>query len=454
MNYSNKSKITELETVAKKVLGQFPLVEDSIRIARRPFFIEFSGTPKSGKTTGATRLDLFLRRSGFRVRTLAERASTCPLRRKDHMFFNVWTACTTLVQMLEALDRDDQIVIVDRGLFDALCWMNWLEKTARLNSEERQIIDNFIFLKRWRELTDIVFILKVNPKESLKREFAGQLTKRLGSIMNENTLKQFNNSLDIIDKEHNRSFRRVIHIDTTSTDPVTTVEKIARITMEKLEEFLEERVLVISKDALVDLNVHSGFIDNPQTLKRFRDIVVNSGEFVDRSIAEKNLDYVQPIALGYLQYKGKYFLLRRSEEDSKNRMHEKYVIWAGGHIRQQDRVNGDAIKTGLMRELREELYINNLPTEELVGLVLDTSNIASSRHIGVVYKFLLNDADVAISMNQKEFKETKGKSMSGKFATPGELESYYSKMEPWTQMLLVQHLKLFKKPLPGQSILF
>jgi predicted NUDIX family phosphoesterase/thymidylate kinase len=453
-NSRRNDTLSHLESLARNVLGQFPEIEDKIRIARRPFFIEFSGTPKSGKTTGATRLELFLRRNDFRVRTLAERASTCPLRRKDHMFFNIWTACTTLVQMLEALDREEQIVMVDRGLFDALCWIHWFEKTARLSSDEKKIIYEFILLNRWRELTDIVFVLKVDPKVALDREIAGQLTRRPGSIMNEDTLIQFNDSIEAVSREQGDLFRRVVRIDTSSDDPTKTVEKIAEITLECLREFLGEKILVLPKKVLEELAIRGGFVNAPDVLRQFNEAIHKSCEFVDRTRAENDLDYVQPIAVAYFQHDDKYLLLRRKEGHPKDRMHEKYVVWAGGHVREQDKRDGDPITECLFREVGEELYLKKLPEAELIGLLLDTSSIASSRHIGVVHRFILDQPDVAISMDQKEFKETKGKSVSGKFASVTELEGYFDQMEGWSKMILVEHLKLFKKSLSQQHILF
>lgn len=450
----NNKMISRLESLAKSVLSRFPLVEDSISLARRPFFIEFSGTPKSGKTTGATRLELFFRRNNFRVRTLTERASTCPLRRKDHMFFNVWTACSTLTQMLEALDRDDQIVIIDRGLFDALCWINWLEKTARLTQPEKKIIDDFILLNPWRELTDIVFILSVDPKTALERELAGQLTKRSGSIMNENTLEQFNNSVKSVYNENSSLFRRIIKIDTSNTDPIETVEKITMATLKYLKDFLGEEILVFPKKILSELNIRGGFMSDPKILQKFSDALTSSCSFVDRKTAENNLDYIQPIPIAYFQYKDKYLLLRRSEENHKDRMHEKYVIWAGGHVRKQDNKDGNVIKECLLREIGEELYIKNLPSPELIGLMLDTSGVSSSRHLGIIHRFIIDQPDVAISMDQKEFKERKGKSVSGKFVTSEELATFFDKMERWSQILIVEYLRLIDKPLSHQAVLF
>jgi len=103
--------------------------------ARKPIVFEFAGVPKAGKTSTLNTLQAFLKRCGFRVEVVVERASVCPIKDKRHSNFNVWTACTTLVQILEKTQdpprpEDPHILILDRGLFDSLCWLKLMERLA------------------------------------------------------------------------------------------------------------------------------------------------------------------------------------------------------------------------------------------------------------------------------------------------------------------------------------
>ena len=45
---------------------------------KRPIVIEFSGSPKAGKTSCINSLEIFLKRNGFSVSIVQERASVCP----------------------------------------------------------------------------------------------------------------------------------------------------------------------------------------------------------------------------------------------------------------------------------------------------------------------------------------------------------------------------------------
>ena len=221
-------RITDLEQEATRVLRKVQGRKASRK--GRPLFVEFSGTPKAGKSTIINSLRLFLARNKFKVYVLTERASTCPIRNKKHPFFNLWTACATIIQMLEAgqPDATDDVVIMDRGLFDALVWMEWLQDKGELSKTERDIVDQFLTMKTWLDMIDLVFVMHVDPKKALEREFSGQVTRRTGSIMDETTLAEVNTALRRTVDRNEASFRKVLHVDTTDQEAETPLMKWLR----------------------------------------------------------------------------------------------------------------------------------------------------------------------------------------------------------------------------------
>lgn len=132
------SHIAELEARAAKLKALL----DS-RSAKRPLIIEFSGAPKSGKTRSIAVLELFLKRNGIRAEVFTERASISPIKSKGHFNFNVWVSCASLQGMLEALYRDIDVFILDRGIFDALVWNEWLEMTGKITKKEETQVAQF-----------------------------------------------------------------------------------------------------------------------------------------------------------------------------------------------------------------------------------------------------------------------------------------------------------------------
>src|SRR5215831_16263584 len=102
----------------------------------RPWLVEFAGTPRAGKTTVIRGLTEWLIGDGQRVRVVCEQAPCCPVPSKDHPHFNLWTGARTVCEILEAVYSDADVALVDRGLFDALCWIEWYRQRARLTSTE------------------------------------------------------------------------------------------------------------------------------------------------------------------------------------------------------------------------------------------------------------------------------------------------------------------------------
>ena len=143
--------------------------------ARKPLVIEFAGVPKAGKTTTLTNVQTFLKRCGFRTDVVIERASVCPIRDKKHANFNVWTACTTLAQILEKTQNpprpdDPHILFLDRGIFDSICWMTMMEQISRIRSDERKLIQKFLTIDDWKKRISAVFVMLASPQDAMKRE--------------------------------------------------------------------------------------------------------------------------------------------------------------------------------------------------------------------------------------------------------------------------------------------
>lgn len=189
--------------------------------ARSPIVIEFAGVPKAGKTTTLNHVQAFLRRCGFRVEVVIERASVCPIRDKKHFNFNVWTACTTLAQVLDKTQipprpDDPDILILDRGIFDSIWWLALMEQLFRIRKEERTLIERFLLIDDWRKRLTGVIVMTTEPKDALKRE-KGYLpvVGAQGSIMNPEVLQK---TRDLVEETMTRlkgSFN-LFSIDTSS----------------------------------------------------------------------------------------------------------------------------------------------------------------------------------------------------------------------------------------------
>ena len=210
-----------------------------------PFFVEFAGTPKSGKSSCIEIVRHFFRRVDFRVLAPTEGASRrTPYYLKNNLpAFNTWSACYALTHVLEGKhDAEDryQVALLDRGLFDALAWFELLRNDGQISDEELDAIQQFFSLERWRSSIGIVFLFKTDAPTSLKRENAHTLIDEPGSAMNPDFLPKLNNAYDAVSEKF-QDYYRLSTIDTSEsmdTTPESTAKRVVTEILDVLDEEL------------------------------------------------------------------------------------------------------------------------------------------------------------------------------------------------------------------------
>ncbi|MCR4348058.1 MAG: NUDIX domain-containing protein [Sulfuricaulis sp.] len=399
--------------------------------ARIPIVLEFAGVPKAGKTTTLSQVHAFLRRCGFRAEVVVERASVCPIRDKKHANFNIWTACTTLSQILEKTQNpprpdDPQILILDRGIFDTICWLELLEKLQRLRADEREAIEQFITQNDWRKRITAVFLMTVSPKDAMKRE-QGLLpiVGTVGSIMNEKVLGEM---LEVTKRtaERMKDKFRIYEINTSQgaiqVDPKRTAEKVVDIILGVIEEQISEDVLTLPKSH-VSAFFKTGDCIHVDSTKELIHLYESKGEYLPRSDVEKDNTRVQALPVVVVRNaSGDVLRLRRREKQTDDLLHDKVVIWAGGHVRKEDAVGGSSISQCMVRELEEELRLRvQASALKPLGAIYVDVGERSSKHVAIVHEWRAMTDDVAVALSNSEFFERRGTSLSGSFATLDEL---------------------------------
>ena len=207
----------------------------------RPVFVEFSGTPKSGKSTCIDIVSHFFRRVGFNVLAPTEGASkrTPYYLRSDLVAFNTWSASYALTHILEGLYHSDKyhLAILDRGLFDALAWFQLLEGNGQISGDVRETIQNFISLERWRSVIDAVFLFTADPATSMERENADKLIDEPGRAMNPDFLDGLNQAYSEVRKAYGGAFK-ITDIDTSKNQDTTAQSTAAQVANSILDLFL------------------------------------------------------------------------------------------------------------------------------------------------------------------------------------------------------------------------
>ena len=233
--------LTDLQLKARTVLDK--IVQNP---PERPKFVEFSGTPKSGKSTCIDSVSHFFRRirlddrdandgqARFSILAPTEGASrrTPAFLRDDLVAFNTWSASYALTHILEGRYHSDRfhLAILDRGLFDALAWFQLLEIQGEISNSDMEKVHKFLLIDHWRSEVDAVFLFTTDAATSLKRENEGKLIDAPGRAMNAEFIDRLNEAYQVTCEKFEAEFKSVIPIDTgenAQSTPLSTAIAVA-----------------------------------------------------------------------------------------------------------------------------------------------------------------------------------------------------------------------------------
>lgn len=444
----NKKLIAELEELASEVLKLKKLHRQ-----RRPIVIEFCGSPKAGKTSCINSLNIFLKRNGFKTSVLSERASVSPISDKHNPIFNVWTCTSAINEINEKMDRarngeEIDIIISDRGIFDALCWFRWLKAQHNMSEYEYNALTKFATLYRWQKNIDLVYVFMVSPQESIEREYANLLTTKRGSIMREMVLEQYLKSVKETIEEYRSKFRATHQIDTTDKEQNDVGYEVTLSTLEVLKDMLIEKIGYINKKNIL---LKEGLNDYTTIQSQ-----LNQYEFDNRDRVENNDQLIQPIPIAVITNleRNKILCIKKTPKSTSKSSPEsgKLLLYAGGHMRQEDETletKNDFISTAkntLERELLEEIGISYcIDNYQPFVLYTPSYGIKSSQHLAIGWLIEI-DEKKKLNLDSYEIIQKKGTSKSGCFISFGELEQMFSEkkemlFESWSKEII---LKFFK----------
>lgn len=443
------------EDERKKIINDLQFLAETVHALKEqhrqkhPIVIEFSGSPKAGKTSSINSLELFLKRNGFKVKVVQERASVCPVTDKQSPMFNIWTACMSLAGMLGTLEDKSSnidVLILDRGIFDALCWFEWLYSYGKMDWQLKESVEVFLLQKEFVKSIDIVFAFKTTPETSIEREYANLLTDKPGSIMNPRVLQTYLDAIEKTFNEKEKKFQKVFIIDTTSITQNEVGKDVTEKTLIRLRDVLMERIGYFKKsDGLMNaLNQKDFFTYNE--LKNL--LEANPIEFDYRQDVEKDDSLIQPIPIAVItNTKNRVLVVKKSNIPSADKSPEKDRVlpYVGGHTRREDVIPGkyesflEVCKTTLKREIQEEIGIS-VSLDNIKPDIIYTPTVEKSKkHLAICFRVVVEE-DTKLRLDAEELVQKKGVSKSGRFLSTDELIK--EDLEDWGKLILKKYFKL------------
>jgi predicted NUDIX family phosphoesterase len=188
-----------------------------------------------------------------------------------------------------------------------------------------------------------------------------------------------------------------------------------------------ERVLVIPTALFHEAGDFQGFCPDvgaylPKLLEPAR------LSYRPRAEVETDPSFKQIIPYVVLRWDDQLFHYTRGRKASETRLQAQRSIGVGGHISATDSgLFDDAYRTGMLREVEEEVHLETPYREECVGLINDDSNPVGQVHLGVVHVFELAEPKV----RRREQALTRAG-----FAPLAELRAQADEFETWSRFVL------------------
>jgi predicted NUDIX family phosphoesterase len=417
-------------------------------IPRRPIVIEFCGSPKAGKTSCISALSMFLRRNGFRVKVLVERASVCPVGNKYDPLFNIWTICSAIAELSETISntpKEYDLVILDRGLFDALCWFEWQTAHQYLDGESLERIANFLTMRKWRGALDLVLIFQASAAKSIEREYASLLTRKRGSIMREPILESYLEAMKTAETRYGHYFRNVQTFDTSEMDQNLVSFNVTQLVLNMLQGAISEAV------GHIPLHLFQGL--EFTGVKQFTMEAIPTGDcvrFDPRPAVERDDQTVQPIPVLVITDSSRQRVLtaRKNKRAAKETSpeHNRTLLYFGGHTRQEDSfVTGrkdlmSVCRAALTREIKEEIGLDFCPENlEPVFLIWEKDNERSRKHMAVCFLWEADLDSLQLRLDRNEF--SIGSEPGPEFSMVRDLRSEH--LESWSQAILARVFNVY-----------
>ena len=188
---------------------------------RKPFVIEFTGTPRTGKTTAINNLYDFFKKGGFNVSIIEEFTTSKRYKeelkdRLDKMDLgdrNIAILEYVYQELCNALESNRDIVIIDRSINDRQIW-NYIRFTKGEMSEEQYNAAREKYIKTG--LIDFLVVTYADALTSLRRDYNSSLALEERRFLNKENIDDFNGALKSLEGLLKDGAEDVRILDTTS----------------------------------------------------------------------------------------------------------------------------------------------------------------------------------------------------------------------------------------------
>ncbi len=215
----------------------------------KPYVIEFTGTPRTGKTSIINNIEDFFKKAGFKVKVLEE--FTTSLFYKNNIkpkllneyknVVNTEIPKYVNIQLDEAINNGYDIILIDRSLFDRCIWIDRLSLKGGIS--ELEVSDYYDkYIPMIKEKIDLVIATYCDTLTSLKRDYISNLSLEKRGFLNEDNVNEYNNSLKNTINLFKTNDYEVNLFDTNSVSMKDTEYDIIKYILNNMEVLIKDKL--------------------------------------------------------------------------------------------------------------------------------------------------------------------------------------------------------------------
>lgn len=257
-NVIYKDNIFEYNEVLKLHYKKLEIKKLKSIFNQRPYVIEFTGTPRTGKTTLINNLKDFFKKGNFSVSVLKEfttsdkyKKNIYPkLKTESKFIINTEIPKYVLRQLNCAIKENSDIIIVDRSLFDRLIWIDRLYLNSGLTKDE---YDNYKFkyIPIIKDKINIVISTYTDSLTSLKRDYNANLSLEKRNFLNENNVDEYNKSLINMQKLSSKENINLYLFDTTNKSEREVSIEVATTILDNMRTYYINEIKEMIKKHII-----------------------------------------------------------------------------------------------------------------------------------------------------------------------------------------------------------
>lgn len=215
---------------------------------KKPYVIEFTGTPRTGKTTLIKNIEDFFKKCNFSV-TVLEEFTTSDRYKKEikprlkneyESIVNMEIPKYVLEDLNTAINKKPDVILIDRSLLDRMIWVERLYNKEGISKEN---YDNYIkeYIPIIRNKINIIIGTYTDSLTALKRDYKANLSLEKRSFLSKKNVDEYNSALVNINKiSKNNNINFNMYDTTTKSERDVSFEIIDTILSDMRRVYIEE----------------------------------------------------------------------------------------------------------------------------------------------------------------------------------------------------------------------